>query len=101
MATRYRVVRQTVRFCKQTYRVGELMPESFSERDLYRVLYPSRLEKVEIPDETVTAEPPVSDVVSPEVPAVKVSQGTIPAAKTPAAPTKTTGASLSGKSIKK
>jgi hypothetical protein len=76
------------------------MPESFSERDLYRVLYPSRLEKVEISDET-TAEEKEAAATTPETSAVKVSQGTIPAAKTPAAPTKTTGASLSGKSIKK
>ena len=100
MATRYRVVRQTVRYGKKTYRVGEFMPESFSDRDLYRVLYPSRLEKVEIPDMTTTAEAPEVVTTATQEPA-PVIQGNEKAAKTPAAPTKTTGASLSGQSINK
>jgi hypothetical protein len=74
------------------------MPESFSERDLYRVLYPSRLEKVEVPDEVKT--PPVSNDVSKQAEAAaSISQGNNQAAKTPAAPIKTTGASLSGQSV--
>lgn len=97
MATRYRVARQSVRFCKQTYHKGEFLPESFSERDLYRVLYPSRIEKVEVPDE------PVKEATSTEVPPTQTTpvvntQGTNQAVKTPAAPTKTNGASLSGQS---
>lgn len=90
MATRYKVVRKNVRFCKQTYHKGEFLPESFSERDLYRVLYPSRIEKVEI-----------SDVAEPENKAATSTQGVNPAKAKPAAPTKTHGASLSGTSIKK
>lgn len=88
MATRYRVARQTVRFCKQTYRKGEFLPESFSERDLYRVLYPSRIEKVEIPDEPETKTTPVVN-----------AQGINHAEKTLAAPVKNTGASLSGQPV--
>ena len=87
MGTRYKVVRQNIRFNKQTYHTGEFLPESFSERDLYKVLYPSRIEKVQIPD----SAPVVLDTVA-------TNQGSIPA-RTPAAPIKTTGASLSGKSI--
>lgn len=100
MAIRYRVARQTVRFGKQTYRVGELMPVSFSERDLYRVLYPSRLEKVEVPDETAT---PTTEVKATPVEekANTVPQEEKPAEKTPAAPTKPSGTSLSGRSVVK
>ena len=85
MAIRYRVARQTVRFCKQTYRKGELLPESFSERDFYRVLYPSRIEKVIVPDTPEVKSTPVES-----------TQGTNQEAKAPAAPVKSTGASLSG-----
>lgn len=100
MATRYRVVRQTVRFCKQTYHKGEFLPESFSERDLYRVLYPSRIEKVEVPDVSETEVASVTTQL-PEVTPVINTQGTTQAAKTPAAPIKNNGASLSGQSILK
>ncbi len=95
MATRYRVARQTVRYGKQTYHKGEFLPESFTERDIYKVLYPSRLEKVELA---------TGGVVSPEVnlaatnPQTVVS-GVSNAAKTPAAPIKTTGTSLSGNTV--
>ena len=92
MAIRYRVKRQSVRFCKQTYHKGEFLPESFSERDLYRILYPSRVEKVELA-EGGTIPPESSSIVKqPQV----VSQGVAKAVKTPAAPVKTTGTSLSG-----
>lgn len=92
MATRYRVKRQSVRFCKQTYHVGEFLPETFSERDLYRILYPSRVEKVELAEGGVI--PPESNprVERPQ----NISQGVAKAVKTPAAPVKTTGTSLSG-----
>lgn len=101
MATRYRVARQSVRFCKQTYHKGEFLPESFSERDLYRVLYPSRIEKVEVPDIVETETAPVVDAPSSPTTPVVDTQGTKQAAKTPAAPTKTNGASLSGQLTKK
>lgn len=99
MATRYRVARQTVRFCKQTYHVGELLPESFSERDMYRVLYPSRIEKVEVPDEVETAASKIAEPAQEA--AVEASKAPIQAAKTLAAPTKTTGTSISGKPVSK
>lgn len=97
MAVRYRVVRKSVRFCKQTYHKGELLPASFSERDLYRVLYPSRIEKVNVPDEAVTQK---TEDPAPTAP-VANAQGSNQAAKTPAAPVKTNGASISGQAIKK
>lgn len=94
MAIRYRVARQTVRFCKQTYRKGEFMPESFSERDLYRILYPSRLEKVEVPDKVEAVS--VSDKASEQVETAKsILSGSNQAEKTPAAPKKSTGTPLS------
>lgn len=100
MATRYRVTRKSVRFCKQTYHTGELLPETFSERDLYRVLYPSRIEKVNVPDKPPAAAAPVTTAPPQTTPAVN-AQGTNQAVKTLAAPIKTTGTSLSGQPIKK
>lgn len=100
MATRFRVVRQSVRFCKQTYHKGEFLPESFSERDLYRVLYPSRIEKVEVPDTEQVTNAPEATPAPSSTPVVD-DKGTNKAAKPSAAPTKTTGASLSGQSSKK
>lgn len=85
MTIRYRVSRQSVRFCKHTYHKGEFLPESFSERDFYRVLYPSRIEKVNVPDTPEVKTAPVES-----------NQVTNQAEKAPAAPTKPTGASLSG-----
>lgn len=95
MATRYRVIRKSIRYGKQTYHKGEFLPESFTERDIYKVLYPSRLEKVELA---------TGGVISPEVnPAVTKPQtvvsGVANAVKTPAAPTKSIGTSLSGHTI--
>lgn len=91
MAIRYRVKNKSVRFCKQTYHKGEFLPETFSERDLYRILYPSRVEKVELAEGGVI--PPKSNPIvnQPQ----NISQGVIKTAKTPAAPVKTTGTSLS------
>ena len=74
MATRYKVIRQSVRFCKQTYHVGDLLPESFSERDLYRILYPSRVKKVDIPDEIVKDDVIVNNPDTTQTPAT-ASQG--------------------------
>lgn len=100
MATRYKVVRQSVRFGKQTYHVGDLLPESFSERDLYRVLYPSRIEKVEIAD-TEVQTPPVVPVAPAAIQTpVANAQGVTPAKANPTiAPVKPTGASLSGTTV--
>lgn len=100
MATRYRVARQSVRFCKQTYHKGDLLPESFSERDMYRVLYPSRIEKIEVAgpeDERVNATFDLPEQTAP----VDTTKGSTQALKTPAAPIKTTGASISGQPVQK
>lgn len=101
MSTRYRVVRQSVRFGKMTYRKGELLPESFAERDLYRVLYPSRLEKVEVADEVVQPKSVDAGEGQTTPTPVTTSQAPNPAVKTPAAPIKPTGASLSGQTTVK
>jgi len=100
MATRYRVARQSIRFGKKTYRKGELLPESFSERDLYRVLYPSRIEKVEVADGVVQTEAAKSTESEAASTPVTTSQASKPA-ETPAAPTKPIGASLSGQAVVK
>lgn len=74
------------------------MPETFSERDMYRVLYPSRIKKVEVPDTSTGNNNPVTPLPLQTTPVVNV-QGDNQAAKTPAAPIKTTGTSLSGKPV--
>lgn len=58
---RYQVVRKEVRFGKRTYRKGEYLPESFSEKDKYRVLYPSRIAKVDVPDPIDVSSPSVAE----------------------------------------
>ena len=78
--TRYKVIRKSIRWNRQTYHTGDLLPETFSEKDKYRVLYPSRIASVEVKEEVKTA--PV------------VSMDTKVAEK-PVAPVKPTGA-LSG-----
>ena len=77
---RFKVIRKSVRWNKQTYHTGEYLPESFTEKDMYRVLYPSRIQK----EDTKSVEQ------------VKVPEGTKNAESTPVAPVKTTGAALSG-----
>lgn len=86
--TRYKVIRKSVRWNKHTYHVGEYLPESFTEKDKYRVLYPSRIQKEEV------KEPVQKKTVQP-----KASMGTKNAESTPAAPLKTTGAPISGAKV--
>ena len=95
MATRFRVARQSVRYNKQTYRKGEFLPESFTERDIYKVLYPSRLEEVEVATGGIVSPAVTSTAMTSQ----SVISGVSNAEKTLAAPTKTTGASLSGNTV--
>lgn len=53
---RYQVTRKSVRFKRQTYNVGDLLPKEFSTRDLWQVMYPSRVSLVDVPDEEDYAE---------------------------------------------
>lgn len=73
---RYKVIRKSIRWNRQTYHTGDLLPETFSEKDKYRVLYPSRITSVEVKEVKTT---PI------------VSMGT-KAAEKPVAPVKSTGA---------
>jgi len=82
---RFKVIRKSVRWNKQTYHLGEYLPETFTEKDKYRVLYPSRIAMVE-------DEPAKTVAVN--------SNGTKNAEDTSVAPTKTTGAALSGSKVK-
>lgn len=80
---RFKVARKSIRWNRRTFHAGEYLPESFTEKDKYRVLYPSRIIKVnEEIKETVK-----------EVPKI---EGTKSAENTPVAPVKSTGAALSG-----
>lgn len=58
---RYQVIRKEIRFNRHTYHAGEMLPESFSEKDKYRVLYPSRIAKVEVPDAIDVSSPSVAE----------------------------------------
>ncbi len=92
---RFKVIRKSVRWNRKTYHAGEYLPESFTEKDMYRVLYPSRIQKEEVAKvEKAVQEKEVEKPVQP-----KVSTGTKSAKSTPVAPTKTTGAPISGAKV--
>lgn len=74
--TRFKVACKSIRWNRKTFHAGEYLPESFTEKDKYRVLYPSRITSVEVKEVKTT---PI------------VSMGTKTAEK-PVAPIKPTGA---------
>ena len=43
---RFKVACKSIRWNRKTFHAGEYLPESFTEKDKYRVLYPSRIVKV-------------------------------------------------------
>lgn len=60
---RWKVVRGWVMHRKIVYAAGELMPESFTDRDRAHNIYSRRLQKVEIPSEPTG----ISEVIPPTV----------------------------------
>jgi hypothetical protein len=81
MAQRYKVVRLWVKYKGRVYRAGELLPEEFNHHDRFRLIYPSRVGLVEVPDalldtpmppkaaeDTPTGdiEPPVEETITPD-----------------------------------
>lgn len=44
---RFKVACKSIRWNRKTFHAGEYLPESFTEKDKYRVLYPSRIIKVD------------------------------------------------------
>ena len=80
---RFKVACKSIRWNRKTFHAGEYLPESFTEKDKYRVLYPSRIIKVD-------------EEVKETVEEVPKTEGTKSAANTPVAPVKPTGAALSG-----
>lgn len=58
---RFKVIRKDVRFNHRTFHTGDLLPEGFSEKDKYRVLYPSRIAEVEVPDAIDVTTPSVAE----------------------------------------
>lgn len=71
MATvkRYRVKFKYVKFKGVMYQAGELLPSTFSEKDRFRNIYPSRIEQVDVeePDkeEGVQEIPPATPSTPP------------------------------------
>lgn len=61
---RVQVIRKSVRWKKQTYREGDLLPEDFREKDIHRLLYPSRVRAVEIKTQPATEVPPKTSETS-------------------------------------
>ena len=51
MHKRFIVTRLWVKYGRQIYRQGELLPVTFTERDVYRNIYPSRIGEVTLTDE--------------------------------------------------
>lgn len=51
MHKRFIVTRLWVKYGRQIYRQGELLPATFTERDVYRNIYPSRIGEVTLTDE--------------------------------------------------
>ena len=80
---RFKVARKSIRWNRRTFHAGEYLPESFTEKDKYRVLYPSRIIKV-------------NEEIKETVKEVPKTEGTKSAEDTPVAPVKSTGAALSG-----
>lgn len=62
--TRFVVLRQSVRWKGVTYRKGELLPENFTDRLRYRLLYPSRVGPIQIDslEGAETDETPETDI---------------------------------------
>ncbi len=58
---RYKVVRKDIRYKNKTYSEGALLPETFTERDKFRLLYPSRVEEVTVPDNVNMGSPSVAE----------------------------------------
>lgn len=58
---RFKVIRKDVRYNHRTFHAGDLLPEGFSEKDKYRVLYPSRIAAVEVPDAIDVTTPSVAE----------------------------------------
>lgn len=82
MAARYVVTRLWIKYKGAIYREGELLPESFTQHDLIRSMYPRRVGVVEIPDEPETPEG-----ANPGEPSTTdQTQQPPPAAQTPVAP---------------
>jgi hypothetical protein len=65
---RYKVARGWVKFKKQVYREGQLLPLEFTERDKHRSVYSRRIEQVEISDEPAAeVKEEISDEPAAEV----------------------------------
>lgn len=53
--TRFVVIAKQVKYKGKMYNVGDLLPPNFSEKERFRLLYPSRVGTVEVAEETKTA----------------------------------------------
>jgi hypothetical protein len=64
---RYFVERQSVKYKGKMYLEGELLPETFTEKERFRVLYPSRIGTKEVPEvaKTISGTSPVKTPTSP------------------------------------
>lgn len=58
---RYKVIAKEVRYKKKTYRLGEYLPDGFSEKDKYRLLYPSRVAAEDIGASVDLSTPSVAE----------------------------------------
>lgn len=54
---KFRVTRGKVYWHRKVFKAGEYLPEDFTEKDIHRTLYPSRIEKVSTPEATPKQSP--------------------------------------------
>ena len=74
---KFRVTRGKVYWHRKVFSAGDYLPEDFTEKDIYRTLYPSRIEKV-----TVAETPKVETKTETKTP-VKAETKAIVQTKTP------------------
>lgn len=74
---KFRVTRGKVYWHRKVFSAGDYLPEDFTEKDIYRTLYPSRIEKV-----TITETPKAEVKTETKIP-VKTETKTTAQTKTP------------------
>nr|DAX58166.1 MAG TPA: Large polyvalent protein associated domain 26 [Caudoviricetes sp.] len=89
---RFKVISKNIRWNRCTYYEGELLPETFTERDMYRVLYPSRIECVEVEEDKTATTKAITSKITSSVTSTASKNAGIEKAEKPVSPRPITGA---------
>lgn len=75
---RFVVIAKQVKYKGKMYNVGDFLPPNFSEKERFRLLYPSRVGTVEVPEEpkTATVSKKAESKAETSKPSVKPPTGT-------------------------